>query len=55
MRLDDKTHNVIKKEVTSQFGSATVVRLFGSRVDDSLRGGDIDLLIEPTKTIKKPY
>ena len=52
MRLDDKTHNVIKKEVTSQFGPATVVRLFGSRVEDTLRGGDIDLLIEPAQTIK---
>lgn len=52
MRLDDKTHNVIKKEVTSQFGPATVVRLFGSRVEDALRGGDIDLLIEPAQTIK---
>lgn len=47
MRLDHKTRDIIKNEVASQFGVGAVVRLFGSRVDDTLRGGDIDLLIEP--------
>ncbi|MGA8147211.1 MAG: hypothetical protein WB870_06480 [Gallionellaceae bacterium] len=47
MRLDEKTREIIKSEVASQFGAEAVVRLFGSRVDDIQRGGDIDLLIEP--------
>lgn len=47
MRLDDKTRDIIKSEVASQLGTEATVRLFGSRVDDSQRGGDIDLLIEP--------
>jgi predicted nucleotidyltransferase len=47
MRLDDKTREVIKSEVASQLGAEAVVRLFGSRVDDTQRGGDIDLLIDP--------
>ena len=47
MRLDEKTRDIIKKEVASQLGSEAIVRLFGSRVDDRQRGGDIDLLIEP--------
>ncbi len=47
MRLDDKTRDIIKGEVASQLGIDAVVRLFGSRVDDAQRGGDIDLLIEP--------
>ena len=47
MRLDDKTREIIKTEVASQLGAEAIVRLFGSRVDDTQRGGDIDLLIEP--------
>ncbi len=46
MRLDPKIHELIKKEVTEQLGSDVVIRLFGSRVDDTQKGGDIDLLIE---------
>ena len=47
MRLDDNTREIIKSEVVSQLGNGAVVRLFGSRVDDAQRGGDIDLFIEP--------
>ena len=52
MRLDDKTRDIIKSEVASQLGVATVVRLFGSRVDDTQRGGDIDLFIEPIQALE---
>ena len=51
MRLDDKTREIIKSEVTSQLGVEAVVRLFGSRVDDAQRGGDIDLLIDPCRPL----
>ncbi len=51
MRLDDKTREIIKSEVASQLGAEATVRLFGSRIDDSPRGGDIDLLIEPDYTL----
>lgn len=51
MRLDDKTREIIKSEVASQLGSEAIVRLFGSRVDDTQRGGDIDLLIEPGRSL----
>lgn len=46
MRL--KPHEVvaIKAAAMDAFGGNAVVRLFGSRVDDSLRGGDLDLHIE---------
>lgn len=46
MRLTDQQHTIIRAAVTETFGAGANVWLFGSRVDDSQRGGDIDLLIE---------
>ncbi len=37
------------------FGVNTEVILFGSRVCDDLRGGDIDLLIMPEGSVDHPY
>lgn len=37
------------------FGVHTGVVLFGSRVRDDSRGGDIDLLIVPKEPIDQPY
>ena len=44
MRLTDVERQAIRAAGLRHFGS--VPRLFGSRLDDSRRGGDIDLLIE---------
>lgn len=49
MRITIDEQTKIKKLTESIFGRGTLVRLFGSRVDDSKRGGDIDLYIEPRK------
>ena len=46
MRLTDDQRNAIREEVSRVFGPKARVRLFGSRVDDEARGGDIDLHIE---------
>jgi predicted nucleotidyltransferase len=46
VRLDDETRQVIRQTVRELFGAAARVRLFGSRLDDTRRGGDIDLLVE---------
>lgn len=44
MRLQPQEINVIRKIVHS-FDNDAVVYLFGSRSDDTARGGDIDLLV----------
>ena len=46
MRLTADEVNAIKVAAAHAFGSSAIVRLFGSRVDDNERGGDIDLHVE---------
>ena len=46
MRLKKEHIETIKKYSKEVFGSDTDVYLFGSRVDDSKKGGDIDIYLE---------
>lgn len=46
MRLKPNEVDAIKAAALEAFGADAVVRLFGSRVDDRKRGGDIDLIVE---------
>lgn len=46
MRLSQQTQQIIRNTVREIFGAEANVKLFGSRVNDDARGGDIDLLIE---------
>lgn len=54
MRLDETLRQTIKHEALAALGEGTRVRLFGSRVDDKARGGDIDLLVSPGKPLSDP-
>lgn len=49
MRLSTRQITIIKQAVTSLLGNDGVqITLFGSRLNDGVKGGDIDLLIETT-------
>lgn len=47
MRLSAHQRHLIKSALMRFFGQKSLVILFGSRVDDSALGGDIDIYIEP--------
>lgn len=46
MRLDLLEIQAIRRAAREAFGERATVRVFGSRVHDHLRGGDLDLHIE---------
>jgi predicted nucleotidyltransferase len=47
MRLTNAQADAIRAAAADVFGDDAEVWLFGSRTDDTRRGGDIDLLIRP--------
>ena len=48
MRLTHAQIDTIRKTARQNFGEDASIWLFGSRPDDSKRGGDVDLYIEAT-------
>lgn len=54
MRLTAEQQQVIRHAVLEHAGPLARVTLFGSRVDDEARGGDIDLLVESPVPVERP-
>lgn len=52
MRLSKREIEAILQVAEDIYGTDVKVYLFGSRVDDSRRGGDIDLLVRTTSANK---
>ena len=53
MRLSKSTAKTLLRLSQKHFGVDAELRLFGSRVNDDVRGGDIDVhVIAPNSTIK---
>lgn len=50
MRLSSNEINIIKKIIFKYISDAKII-LFGSRVDDNKRGGDIDIFVETKQNI----
>lgn len=51
MRLTQDQLNTIRQTAADLIGADARIWLFGSRADDQLKGGDIDLLVEVDRTI----
>jgi uncharacterized protein len=49
MRITERERKIIRDTASSIFGPDVKIFLFGSRVDDTLKGGDIDLYVETTR------
>lgn len=54
MRLTPHQIQTIKRTTAEIFGPEARVWLFGSRVDDTRRGGDVDLMIETATPVENP-
>lgn len=54
MRLSPQMRNQLKQLIVDELGESASVRLFGSRLDDHARGGDVDLLVESARPIEHP-
>ncbi|MBU2804336.1 nucleotidyltransferase domain-containing protein [Acidithiobacillus ferridurans] len=45
---------IIRQAAADTFGPDAHVWLFGSRVDDSQRGGDVDILVAMDRSVDRP-
>lgn len=54
MRLTQAQIEQIKAVVSQLFGDQARVSLFGSRANDSARGGDVDLFISTPQPLNNP-
>ncbi|MCS6786839.1 MAG: nucleotidyltransferase domain-containing protein [Thiobacillaceae bacterium] len=54
MRLRPEQLARIRAIVSELAGPQAQVRLFGSRLDDSARGGDLDLFVELSRPVDEP-
>ena len=54
MRLSAQQTKAILDATAELAGAGARVLLFGSRLDDSVRGGDIDLLVQCPEPVDRP-
>lgn len=54
MRLTDDQTQAIRQLVRQIAGNQARVRVFGSRLDDTAHGGDLDLLLELAEPVDNP-
>ena len=52
MRLTPEQRQAIHREVTRFLGTTASVFIYGSRLDDEARGGDVDLLVRTVEPVE---
>ena len=53
MRISPSQRLALKQQFARQLGDDCEVRLFGSRIDDAARGGDVDLLVQCPRRVER--
>jgi predicted nucleotidyltransferase len=51
MRLSQAQRETLRRQVTAFLGNGAELFLYGSRLDDGRRGGDVDLLVRTTEPV----
>lgn len=51
MRLSPENLALLQTTLRHYFGPEATVYLYGSRLDDQARGGDVDLFVETSQTV----
>lgn len=54
MRLTESQIEAIRQLTRQVVGQSARVRVFGSRLDDAARGGDLDLMLELPEAVENP-
>ncbi len=54
MRLTDEQIEAIRRLAIQLAGDQVRVRVFGSRLDDAARGGDLDIMLELSEPVANP-
>lgn len=54
MRLTDSQIQTIRQLALQVAGDQSRVRVFGSRLDDTTHGGDVDLMLELPESVDNP-
>ena len=54
MRLTEQQIQDIKAIIQAEVGSEASVIVFGSRTDDSKKGGDLDLMVQVPAPVERP-
>ncbi|MGC8555356.1 MAG: nucleotidyltransferase domain-containing protein [Candidatus Acidulodesulfobacterium sp.] len=55
MRLSVEESRAIKDTAIKYFGENSKIYLYGSRIDDKKKGGDIDIYIETDKSLSEVF
>jgi predicted nucleotidyltransferase len=53
MRLTSLQRDLLKEQIVRELGEGCQMLLFGSRVDDTARGGDVDLLVRSPRSLQR--